>query len=335
MNILYQPAQKPVVARLTFFWLCLAVFGCLPVNAQITFTASDMLTVIGESSQAYISTNTNPSTNIGPTGGPQTWDFSQAPQEDYVRRLDIVPPTDGGHQANFTNATYAERYTDKVSVFQEWDYYNLTTNAGLIYYGSYNTNGGAVVWSNSVTDIPAIVGYGTNWSYKFSTTNISPYTINDTVTASVDAYGTVVLPQIGKVQALRVNELTEEHVIIHFQPPQTNYVRDFFWLVPGIGKAVDIVSSISTSPPPTNFTLAYEVRRVFEANPAGLQIHLQSGLAILNWLPATGVHGYQLQLQAIGDLTMTNWQILASPASNFWSEALTPTQRFYRVFIEP
>ena len=322
------------MARLTCYWFWLAIFGCLPVNAQITFTASEMLTVIGEYSLEYISANTDPSTMIGPTGGPQVWDFSQAPQpQDYVRRLDIVPPTDGSHQASFPNATYAERYTDGVSILQEWDYYSLTTNAGRVYYGTYDTNGGAVVWFPPPTDIPAIVGYGSNWNYKFSTPSIPPYTFNDTVTASVDAYGTVVLPQIGRVQALRVNELTEEQELFDSVPVATFYIREYFWLVPGIGKAVDIFSSESSTPPPAVFTSADEVRRIFEVSPAGLQVHLQSGLAILNWLPATDVPGYQVQ--AIGDLTMTNWQILASPASNSWSEAVTATQRFYRVFIRP
>src|ERR1022692_785384 len=112
MNSLHQPGHKPVIARLTCLWLWLAVFGCLPVNAQITFTASEMLSIIGEYSLEYISTDTDPSKMIGPTGGPQVWDFSYAPQPgDYVRRLDIVLPTDGGHQATFPSATYAERYT--------------------------------------------------------------------------------------------------------------------------------------------------------------------------------------------------------------------------------
>jgi hypothetical protein len=333
MNILRQLAHKPVIALLPCLWLWVAVFGCLPANAQITFTASEMFAVIGEYSQEYISTNTNPSTMIGPTGGPQVWDFSQAPPQDYVRRLDIVLPTDGGHQASFPNATYAERYTDEVSIFQEWDYYNLPTNAGRIYYGTYDTNGGAVVWSPPGTDIPAIVGYGSNWSYNLTTTSIPPYTFNDTVTAGVDAYGTVVLPQIGQVQALRVNELTEEQELIDSFPVETYYIREYFWLVPGIGKVVDIVSDTSSTQPPANFTSAYEVRRVFEASPAGLQIQVQNGLAILNWLPATGVPGYQVQ--GIGDLSTTNRQILASPSSNSWSEAATAAQRFYHVFIEP
>jgi hypothetical protein len=303
------------------------------VNAQITFSASEMLTIIGDYSQEYITTNTNPSGIIGPTGGPQVWNFSSVPAADYVRRLDIVPPTDAGYQASFPNATYAERYTDPVSIFQEWDYCNLTTNAGRIYYGSYDASSGTQVFSPPPTDIPAILGYGSNWSYTCNTT-LSPYTVTDTVTNSVDAYGTVVLPQIGQVQALRVNELTEQ-LLVWSGIRITNYIREYFWLVPGIGKAVDIVSSESSTPPPASFTSADEVRRVFEINSSvsNLRLQVQKGLASLCWLPATNAAGYQVR--AIGGLTMTNWQILASPVSNSWSEAVTATQRFYRVFIEP
>jgi hypothetical protein len=60
---------------------------------------------------------------------------------------------------------------------------------------------------------------------------------------------------------------------------------------------------------------------------------LQLGQAVFNWLAASNASAYQVQ--AVGGLAKTNWQVLASPATNSWSESTTTTQRFYRVFIEP
>lgn len=117
--------------------------------------------------------------------------------------------------------------------------------------------------------------------------------------------------------------------------------REYYWLVPGFDKAVHIVSDTESSPPLEPLTFANEVRRVFSRslvasgpNPVGrLAIQLAKGRAVLNWTTATNASAYQVQ--GIGSPGNTNWQILSSPATNYWSEALTATQRFYRVFITP
>jgi hypothetical protein len=56
-------------------------------------------------------------------------------------------------------------------------------------------------------------------------------------------------------------------------------------------------------------------------------------VAILNWTQATNASAYEVE--ALGALSATNWQSVSLPASNSWSEALTTTQRFYRVSIKP
>jgi hypothetical protein len=185
-------------------------------------------------------------------------------------------------------------------------------------------------------DIPAVLGYGTNWNY-YSAATVGSITEQFSSSASVDAYGTVNLPHIGQVQALRVNALTTVEEILGGIPEDTYYIREYYWLAPGIGMAAHILSPPSASAPPANFTVAAEVRRVFEANsvpPASnLSITWQKGMAILNWASASNASNYQVQ--AITNLTMTNWQILGSPATNSWSDMPTARQRFYRVFIEP
>ena len=323
------------------YCLCLTCLGSLPARAQITFTASELPAVAGDYVDEYVSANTDPSAMIGTTGGPQIWDFSQAPQSaDIVRRMAIVLTTDGGQQASFPKASYAEYYTDDTGT-QERDYYNISNSFGRYYFGSYIPNEVTNTFSPPAIDIPAIAGYGTNWSYVFST-SYGGITETDTVSAAVDAYGTVLLPQLGSFPALRVNQLTTNVEYLPFVGPSaTNYIREYYWLVPGFDKAVHIVSQQDSTPPPAKFTSAVEVRRVFATNyvmnvpsPVGsLRINLLKGKALLNWLVESNASAYQVQ--AVGDLAMTNWLILASPATNFWSEPLTSTQRFYRVFVEP
>jgi hypothetical protein len=258
--------------------------------------------------------------------------------------MDVVAPSDGGHGSSFPNAAYAERYTDEPAGAQEWDYYSIPPSLGQSYFGFYNAAaGGVVVISPPAVDIPWSVDFGTNWNYSLDEGS-GPVSLHLTASASVDAYGTLVLPQIGEVPALRVNQLnTQQDFFFGFPDGDPTYFREYYWLVPGIGIALHIISNSSNSPPILSFAPANEVRRVFESSsvtnqaaltPVGnLHIRLQNGVAILNWTQATNASAYEVE--ALGALSATNWQSVSLPASNSWSEALTTTQRFYRVSIKP
>jgi hypothetical protein len=329
MNNVY---RKPAILHLARACISVLLLSCAGGKAQITFNASDMLNLIGGNVQEYIIINANPSGIIGPTGGPQVWNFSE--RGNYTRNVTIVSPTDGNHQASFPDASYAEYFMDGVSMFDgELDYYSIVTNVGQLYYGSYNPNSGVSTWSPPMTNVLAVVHYGSSWTNNTSSDNLAPYELIDTITSTVDAYGTIVLPQIGSFQALRVNQLTEETELVGSTPVGSYYFRTYFWLVPGIGKAVEIVSTDASEAPPANFTSAAEIRIVFPQTIKNLKIQLQGGSAKLTWPVTITQLGYQVQM--ISDLSLTNWQVLALPASNSWLDPLTTTQRFYRVFIEP
>ena len=85
--------------------------------------------------------------------------------------------------------------------------------------------------------------------------------------AVVDAYGTLVLPGIGEVPALRVNE---EHTYDTQDttlglPLGKQYFRNYYWLVKGVGLAVNIISKADTaSVPPDAFKTAATVSRVLK-----------------------------------------------------------------------
>jgi hypothetical protein len=254
--------------------------------------------------------------------------------------MDIVAPADGGYQSSFPQSAYAERYTDEPTNVIEWDYYALSAAAGREYFGSATPSTGPSAFSPAPVDIPEQVGYGTNWTYT-TTTSYGFLTEQDNISATVDAYGTVVLPNLGSFPALRVNQLTTSEVLLEGTLFETTYLREFYWLVPGFDKAVHIVSTVSSSPPPDDFTSASEIRRVFAqfTVPAsltpvnGLHLVITNEIALLTWPATTNASAYQVE--ALGNLAGTNWLILASPAANSWSEMLTPTQRMYRVFAKP
>lgn len=326
---------------------------CSPLNAQIVFSVTNLPAQIGDYHRAYVSTNNvNVSGLLGTSGGPRRWDFSQ-PQglHEIIQRVDVVAPTDGGNGASFPQAAYAERVTSEADGTRSWSYYRIITNEGRAYYGFVDTNSNPdmpiKVFNSPTIDLPDPIQFGQTWNRKVDYQDFAvfiTFAVHFTAQASVDAYGTLVLPGIGEVPALRVNEVHEYDYIdltLGFLN-YTNYFRDYYWLVPGVGKAVEIISIPSTSgPPPENLTTAGNMSRVFEASgvqPApypvtALCIRLQNGQAMLDWNVETNAFGYQVQ--AVSNLDTNNWRLVGEPATNAWSEPATNTERFFRVFAKP
>jgi hypothetical protein len=340
-------------------WL-LASTCCFPACAQIVFTAADLPSHAGDYYRAYVNTaGIDVSALVGQPGGPRRWDFSgTAGPNDALRRMEVVPPSDGGQGSSFPDAAYAERLTTEATGVQSWSYYRIVTNEGRRYYGFFdavaNPAQPVTVFNAPTTDLPDRIGYGTNWNRTVDWLDLIDagffqlqVAVHFTSQAQADAYGTVVLPGIGEVPALRVNEVNTYEVtdLSLGIPLSTEYFRNYYWLVRGVGKAVHIISNGATTVPPANFTTAKTVLRVFAASNvtdgpslrpvAALRIRAQPQMAILDWLSETNRSGYRVE--SLDFLGGTNWQVLAEPSGNSWSNALLPaaTQRFYRVFSKP
>jgi hypothetical protein len=123
----------------------------------------------------------------------------------------------------------------------------------------------------------------------------------------------------------------------------THYIRNYYWLVRGVGKAVDILSEPDIEPPLADFTTARFILRVFAASKvtdasalrpvSGLRIRAQSGKAILGWTQETNRSGYQVE--GLNLLGTTNWQVLAEPSASAWTNLMPANQGFFRVFSKP
>jgi hypothetical protein len=247
--------------KLPCLLLAIALF-CLSGNAQIVFFATNLPARAGtDYYRAYLNTiGTDVSTLLGQSGGPRRWDFSQ-PQAvgEIIRRTDIVAPSDGGHGAGFSAATYAERDTKESNGQQSWSYYRISNNVGRSYYGFYDANANAAcprkVFSFPTIDLPDGIHYGQTWSRTVDFPDcvdlggaFFQLDVHFTSQSEVDAYGAVVLPRLGEVPALRVNEVNTYVVSLSSLPISTQNFRNYYWLAAASAKRC---SSAPTPPAPS------------------------------------------------------------------------------------
>ena len=125
------------------------------------------------------------------------------------------------------------------------------TNQGRIYYGFDEPVAGAspeAVFVPPTIDIPATVQLGQTWtrSLYWPTLYYEVILVSNyfTCCANVDAAGSMALPGIGTVQALRVHEVHSYTISEVTDPPilLDMHTNDYYyWLVPGVGVAVQVI----------------------------------------------------------------------------------------------
>ena len=325
----------------------------LPAVAQTNFSSASLPGTVGNYFRAYYSTNVNVAALLTLTKGAQTWDFS-AGQQSYesIQRTDIVGPDDAGDAASFPAATYAERDTIEPSSQIAWRYYSLT-NQGRYYYGLDNpleVDASPVAIFNSPTlDIPATVQYGQTWSRAVNWSSLFfgfiPMSTDFTETSTVDAYGTLTLPAIGSVPALRVHETHTYQVyeiVSGSSPVQLDLHTNqyYYWLVPGLGVAAQVYLFGDNVLYPGSLDHTNAVLRVFNANyftnqvvlgaVSGLRLRVQGTNALLNWQWMTNATKYRVDSAAT--LNNASWQTAGQPTTNSWTNAVSGSRQFYRVF---
>ena len=335
---------------------CIGLVCCLPASAQIVFTTNDFPSQIGEYFRGYLFNGGSPSSISvgglpGATNGPQVWDLSFAQESfEVVQRTDIVGTDDAGDASTFPTATYAERDTNESNGSLAWRYYSFT-NTGRVYYGFDDPVDDpvspVVVFNSPTIDFPCPLQYGQNWSRTVSWTQVvdefEVLSTEFTSQAVVDAYGTVILPIIGPVPTLRIDDVDTYTYTYNGSPYETQIYRNYYWLVRGIGIAAEVCSQPQTTTPPANFTSASINLRVFEASDPkdalspvkGLTFKLVKGIAAFTWTAAT--NGTSYRIESADDLAASTWQLFSLPFSNTFSSNIAPlgTQEFFRVFSKP
>jgi hypothetical protein len=335
----------PLQAKLVLTF-CGVVLLCLcRGNAQVVINCTSLPSAVGEYNLSYSSTNIDASALIGHSGS-NFWDFSQ-PQSpvESILRTDLVPITDGGNEASFPDAAYAQRYTGGIYANPTWEYYRVTPGVGRLYYGFYAsmdpTVDPTVVFPQAAVELPASIYYGQTWSrevdYQIQTYLGIPEDIVFTESAAVDAYGTLVLAGIGSVPALRISAIdTYSDTFGSFFDTETD--TNYEWVVPGIGIAATMVEygndSLLLSQPYSNyFARVFLNPPVFP--PPQAQLTLQSNTAVLAWRSTVNVGGYFVQ--SSGDLTGTNWLPVAQLTNQSFVVPISTgvAQQFFRVTSQP
>ncbi len=340
-------------------------------RAQVQINASDMFNQPGQYYRAYAgSSDVDVSGRLGGTGGPQAWDFTTGPQ-DITLRFDYIAIGQADHAADFPGATFAERKTNESDSSTAWMYLEQAAGRGRMNYGFYDLAFSDTLpscpFTPPIRDFPESIGYGDGWSVATVFLSelripdigddegggedfVIPLQITYSASAKADAYGIVNQPGIGFGECIRVNELAQWDIAADlglgdgFQTISTQYTRNYYWLRPGRGIAVQITSKQLDTPPLDEFPVAAEFIRMFETNHPDsvpdtpsikdFRITVSKDGALLTWTKGTGLTSYQVDVTDNPGLP-GSWTKLATTASNYLIDSAankpgTP-RRFYRV----
>ena len=349
-------------------------------SAQPIITAADMFNGEGQYYRAYaniynaldLSGSTAyvvPPDLIGPEGADGFWDFSTGPT-DKVLRFDYLSPEGISQAAEFPNATIAERKTDESNGTFEWLFFEQVPQVGRRVYGFYAENPfftPSNLFVPPIVDFPDRITYGQEWTTSMTYENdlsISDpdeggaFNLRQRVTMSsqfrADAHGTIILPdEIGDFgPGLRVTEEVQIDIAIDFGEGQfdhveTDFARNYYWLMPGKGIVAQLNSTQSSTPVPENFTRATAFLRLFETNKeqgtggscenpdpvADLRIRVSNGTILLTWSRAECATQYRVEYSSNPE-DRDSWTPLGDPTANLRWEGehiRNGALRFYRV----
>lgn len=332
------------------------LFSVCLVQGQVVLTSQDMFNAIGQYYRVYANkNNVDVSSLVGTNGGPQTWTFTSGPQ-DLIYRFDYVSPSDGGNGANFPLAKIAERQTNEsTGIPMAWNYFDQVLGTGRKNFGFVNPGGlpAQGQFNPPIVDFPDPLKYQSSWNvnttYDFNYQDILPMRINYIASAKVDAYGTIILPGLGALPCLRINEVDENDILLDadlsgdYQSQETDYIHSYYFLSPGHGIVAEIHSQQSTTAaPPDNFTTAAQFTRMFDFSRAGtssgpapvtdLKLEFQAGIAVLNWSRTANTTSYRLEY-SYGLGGTNTWQSLNTTTNDYMLDISSASnrQRFYRV----
>ncbi len=361
-------------------------FACLCASihamGQVSITGTDIFVQPGSSYRAYgnsydpmdLTGGTAyavPGNLIGSAGPDQFWDFSKGPTDRILRYEYLVPEGLPG-ASEFPDAQLVEQMTDESDDSQQWLYFAQIPGTGRKVFGFYADNPfftPSNLFTPAIVDFPDSIQFGQEWTT--STTYENSLQFNDTdpeeggafdvgqrttLTSSfkVDAAGTIVLPdEIGAfAPGLRIDEEETIDVSIdfgdgQFQHVETDYVRNYYWVMPGYGLVAQLNSTQGSSPPPENFPRATSFLRMFESTkkPAtgqscvdpgavsDLRIRVSGDTILLTWSKADCATRYVVEATSEPEDTVS-WAALGDPTSNLFWQGETRAgheMRFYRV----
>jgi hypothetical protein len=304
---------------------------------------------------------------MGSAGPDRFWDFSQGPTE-RIYRFDYLNPSGVPEAAEFPQATVLERKTTEGVGDVEWLMFEPVPGLGRKVYGFYSESFSpslpSIPFSQPIVDFPDGIRYQDTWTTSMITESMFPSlspdwsldfpmqtTWNSTFTA--DAWGVMLLPNLGLVDVLRINEELTVDIAADlgdgYQQIETDYVRNYYWLSPGRGIVAQLGSTQGTSMPPENFAQATAFVRMFETNkkpgaiddspkPVGnLRLTVSNNLVLIQWQKAPNASRYRVEYST-GGLGADDWiPLVVETANDYLFDPAGPLHqnRFYRVVSLP
>lgn len=208
-----------------FTFLTFLLFLFLSTQAQVTITQADIAAqlTLGEIVTTYADT-LNSSVNIGSTGQ-SSWDFSGQPQQLEFDAESINPGTSpaAGTFGSASHVTYSQPTFAGVtsntwvhlvlngSAYSDLGTYTEVTAAGFTTQTTIQMNPAEVIMQLPLT-------FGASWTYNGTRdvdVNIvgipfpQSYSVDATITRTVDAWGTLIMPDGRSVNVLRIKIVTE------------------------------------------------------------------------------------------------------------------------------
>ena len=300
---------------------------------------------------------------MGAPGEDRFWDFSQGPTE-RVLRFDYLEPTGLAQAVDFPEATIVEKKTVEGVGDEEWLMFAQLPGIGRRVYGfyseAYSPFEPSVAFSQPIVDFPDTIAYQGSWTASYIAWSVYPsldpevadnFRIRTTAssTFNVDAWGVVLLPNLGLVDALRINEEQVLDLAVDWgdgeiQQIETDYVRSYYWLSPGRGIVAQLTSTALGATPPANFSDATAFVRMFETNKEGtsgatdpqpvsnLRVTVSNGRVLVQWNKAANATRYRVEYSSSG-WDAQNWQMLGEETTNdfLFDPDGIGEGRFYRV----
>lgn len=352
-----RPPRRRAATALTLMATIIGMIAWWAVgaaSAQVTVPARD--TVPPPDAERLFAKNATGTTvdvagRLGTTGGPQAWDFREGPTDSewLYRYLDI---TDDPFYIDYPGAE-TEELTLEDGIAQDSRVLRVRENVGaelLGYYAPVNSPGDPyVVLDQPIVEVPDPLVLGAEWSGTANFVNVLvlggmviPVNVTLTQEAVADAYGTVLLPGIGEVDALRVNQMVRFlSEVPGIGVIQDVYSRSFLWYAPRFGLVSMVTAASAEAIPPTDFTAADSVLRLTEAvgfwpgsgDPfiADATITFLEGAVLLSW--DGGPEGTVFRVETLTD-PETGWELLVETTE---TEIIDPFdeggRRFYRILV--
>jgi len=253
-----------------------------------------------------------------------------------------------------------------------WLFFEQVPGTGRKVYGFYDTSFSSDqpdnVFNPPIIDFPDTIHYGDVWNTTTTITTLVslidpdisgsiPVQVTFSSAFKVDAYGTVELPLLSFGDCLRVNE--NETITTaadldgtgNYQPVETDYAHNFYWLRPGYGICAQINSTQASSPPPDNFDQATAFMRMFETNKkpgtstntgiaavTDLRAVVNGSQLLIKWTAPPATQHFRLEYSN-STLAPASWKPLTTITNLtqpfYLDTTSSDTMRFYRVVSLP